>query len=579
MKAFKAYDIRGEWGSDLNEEIAYRIGYFLHRILDVDTVLVGRDMRLSSDTMFENLTRGITDSGVNVDEIGLSTTPMVYWCTAKYGYDASVMITASHNPKNHNGLKISKTNALPVGYDTGLNKLEAFVESDEKCIPVENKGVIRHKEVKEDYLKYQLGYVGDHSNLNIGVDCSNGMSSLFVHDLIGKAHYINDVLDGNFPNHEPNPLETESQEQVKALVKREKCDIGLLFDGDADRITFIDELGNFISPDLIIAFLGNYFLGERHEQGIVLQDIRSSRAIQEYLNRYQAKVETWRVGRAYAALKLRELDGVYGGELAGHYYFRDFYYSDSALLAASIVLRLLAEFKRQGRTMSSIISEISAYHNSGEINFKINRKQEAMDAVRDYYSGIQKPERFLDFDGYRLDYNDWWLNIRPSNTEPYLRFLAEAKDESRLKNIVKQVSDMVKHFACLLLLCFLFIGCGSNVEKARIAYDEGVNLMYNRGKYAEAEEQFTLAIKYDKNNYEAYYYRGCTKFNRSLYDAAIVDFEKALEIKPGYTDAEFALGRTYFLKNDHDMSCYYYKQAERHGRPNMEDYVKACPPD
>jgi phosphomannomutase len=179
----------------------------------------------------------------------------------------------------------------------------------------------------------------------------------------------------------------------------------------------------------------------------VLQDIRSSRAIQEYLDRYQAKVETWRVGRAYAALKLRELDGVYGGELAGHYYFRDFYYSDSALLAASIVLRLLSEFKRQGRTMSSIVKEISQYHNSGEINFMLERKQEAMVAVRDHYANIQKPERFLDFDGYRLDYADWWFNIRPSNTEPYLRFLAEAKDEARLKDIVEKVSEIISTFA------------------------------------------------------------------------------------------------------------------------------------
>ena len=447
MKAFKAYDIRGEWGIDLNEEIAYRIGYFLHQILEAKTILVGRDMRLSSDTMFEQLTRGITDSGVDVDEIGLSTTPMVYWSTARYGYDASVMITASHNPKNHNGLKISKTNALPVGYDTGLNRLEALVESDQECKPVEHKGVIRHREVKDDYLEFQRGFTGDHDNLNIAVDCSSGMSSLFVHQLIGKAHYINDVLDGNFPSHEPNPLEAASQEQIKALVKEKGCDIGLLFDGDADRITFIDELGNFISPDLIIAFLGNYFLGEKHAKGIVLQDIRSSRAIQEYLNRYGAKVETWRVGRAYAALKLRELDGCYGGELAGHYYFRDFYYSDSALLAASIVLRLLSEFKRQGRTMSDIVREISPYHNSGEINFKLERKQEAMDAVRDHYAKLEKPERYLDFDGYRLDYPDWWFNIRPSNTEPYLRFLAEAKSEERLKGIVKEVSEIIRTFA------------------------------------------------------------------------------------------------------------------------------------
>lgn len=445
MKAFKAYDIRGEWGTDLNENIAYRIGYFLPQILKAKTFLVGRDMRLSSDTLFTQLARGLNDAGCDVDDIGLASTPLVYWSTAKYGYEASVQITASHNPKNHNGLKISAANALPVGYDTGLNRLEALVESDTTCVPVAQRGTIRHKEVKDDYLVFQKQFVGDLSALNIAVDCSNGMSSLFVHDLIGQAHYINDTLDGNFPSHEPNPLEAENQEQIKALVIKEKCDIGLLFDGDADRITFIDEKGNFISPDLIIAFLGNFFIGEKKEKGVVLQDTRSSRAIQEYLDRYQAKVETWRVGRAYAALKLRELDGVYGGELAGHYYFRDFYYSDSALLAASIVLRLLNQFKQGGRTMSQLISEITSYHNSGEINFKVEHKKEIMDAVRDHFTNLEKPERFLDFDGYRLDYKDWWLNIRPSNTEPYLRFLCEAKSENKLKEIIEIVTDISRN--------------------------------------------------------------------------------------------------------------------------------------
>lgn len=447
MKAFKAYDIRGEWGTDLNADIAYRIGYFLPDVLDTDTYLVGRDMRLSSPTLFEALTRGLTDRGKNVDSIGLATTPLVYWATAKYGYGASIQITASHNPKNHNGLKISAKNALPVGYDTGLNRLEALVESDKVTMPCEQKGQIREKNVYADYLAFQKRFVGEHANLNIAVDCSNGMSSLFVHDLIGEAHYINDTLDGNFPNHEPNPLEANAQEQIKALVLKEKCDIGLLFDGDADRITFIDEKGRFISPDLIIAFLGDYFIGEQHQKGIVLQDIRSSRAIQEYLNRYQAKVETWRVGRAYAALKLRELDGCYGGELAGHYYFRDFYYSDSALLAASIVLRLLGERKKEGKTIGQIIDKITPYYNSGEINFKIEQKQEAMDAVRDHFTSIGKPERFLGFDGYRLDYSDWWLNIRPSNTEPYLRFLCEAKSEAKLKEITATVKEIVERLA------------------------------------------------------------------------------------------------------------------------------------
>ena len=577
MKAFKAYDIRGEWGSDLNADIAYRIGYFLPDILVADTFLVGRDMRVSSDTMFDALTRGLTDRGKDVDSIGLATTPLVYWSTAKYGYKASVQITASHNPKDHNGLKISAANALPVGYDTGLNRLEALVASDTPTKPCANKGQIRERNVYADYLAFQKQFVGDLSNLNIAVDCSNGMSSLFAHELIGKAHYINDTLDGNFPNHEPNPLEANAQEQIKALVKKEKCDIGLLFDGDADRITFIDEKGRFISPDLIIAFLGDFFIGEQKQKGIVLQDIRSSRAIQEYLDRYHAKVETWRVGRAYAALKLRELDGCYGGELAGHYYFRDFYYSDSALLAASIVLRLLAERKKAGQTMSQIIDEITPYSNSGEINFKIERKQEAMDAVRDHFTQIEKPERFLDFDGYRLDYPDWWLNIRPSNTEPYLRFLCEAKSQSKLQELIGTVKGIVKHFACLFIAVML-IGLAScqDPAKSRIYMDEGNKLMMTYGKFAEAEEAFDKAIQYDKNNYEAYYLRGCAKINEKKYKDAIADLEKAIELKPDYADAYFNIGRAYFLLHDEEKACEYYKLADHYGRPNLEDYLRKC---
>lgn len=445
MKAFKAYDIRGVWGTDLDENIAYRIGYFLPDVLSTNTFLVGRDMRLSSDVAFEQLTKGLNDRGVDVDSIGLSTTPLIYWATARFGYEASVMITASHNPSNHNGFKISAKDAKPVGYDTGLNKLEKLVESDAPTPISKRRGVTKEIDVYSKYIDFQRKFLGNLEDIRIAVDCSNGASCLFIKKILGDTpFYINDTLDGNFPGHEPNPLEAENQVQIKETVLRNKCDIGLLFDGDADRITFIDEKGQFISPDLIIAFLGNYFIGEKHQKGIVLQDIRSSRAIQEYLGRlYGAKVETWRVGRAYAALKLRELDGCFGGELAGHYYFRDFYYSDSGIMAALIVLRLLSKFKSEGKTMSRIINEISSYFNSGEINFTIENKQVAMDAVRDHFVNIEKPERFLDFDGYRLDYKDWWLSIRPSNTEPYLRFLAEAKSKEMLDGIVKTVAAII----------------------------------------------------------------------------------------------------------------------------------------
>lgn len=444
MKAFKAYDIRGEWGKDLNEETAYRIGYFLPDIVKAKTILVGRDMRLSSDSAFDSLTKGLNDRGVDVDSTGLSTTPMIYWATAKYGYEASVMITASHNPSNHNGFKISGKEARPIGFDSGLNRLEQLVDSDIETKSVTPRGVTREISIYQEYLDFQRQFIGENCNLRIAIDCSNGAANLFIKELLGDTpYYINDVLDGTFPGHEPNPLEAANQQQIKELVIKNHCDIGLLFDGDADRITFIDEKGAFISPDLIIAFLGNYFLGEKKEKGIVLQDIRSSRAIQEYLGkRYDAKIETWRVGRAFAALKLRELDGCFGGELAGHYYFRDFFYSDSGIMAALIVLRLLSQAK--GQSMSEIISDISDYHNSGEINFTIDNKQEAMDAVLSHFNSIEKPEQFLDFDGYRLDYKDWWISIRPSNTEPYLRFIAEAKTKDKLNEIVDTVTEIIE---------------------------------------------------------------------------------------------------------------------------------------
>ena len=443
MKAFKAYDIRGEWGTELDAKIAYRIGFFLPEILNCDHFLIGRDCRLSSDEFFGALSDGITDAGANVSDAGYTTTPLIYWATARFNFSGSVMITASHNPKNHNGLKVSGPDALPIGYDNGLNKLEKLVENKEPKA-TKTKGFIQPIELREAYLKFLNGYRTDFSALRIAVDCSNGMASLFVKDLLGKdAFYINDKADGNFPGHDPNPLKPSNQEQLKSMVINRHCDIGLIFDGDADRVMFIDENGKFISPDLIIALLGHYFFEQKGMKGKVLQDIRSSKAIGEYLAQFGAEVETWRVGRAYGAGKLREIDGLYGGELAGHYYFRDFYYSDSALLAALLVLDLLTKFKQAGFTLSKLIKDISSYYNSGEINFKIEQKQAAMDAVCAFFTKHEKPVQTLDFDGYRLDFKDWWFNIRPSNTEPYLRFIAEAKTEEKLNEVVAQVNKII----------------------------------------------------------------------------------------------------------------------------------------
>lgn len=445
MGAFHAYDIRGIYNVDFDKNTAYKVGYFIPKLLKTDKVLVGRDCRVSSDEIHEYLLKGITDAGADVYDIGLSTTPMVYFGTANYGFKASVQITASHNPKEYNGMKVSCENALPVGYDTGLGQIEAWI-NDGKATPVaEKRGQVFQKDIREDYLAFLKKYMGDLSGLKLAFDLSNGMSSLFAKQIFGDApEYIFDTMDGTFPNHEPNPLVHKNVVALEELVKKTGADAGVIYDGDADRVMFVDEKGNFVSPDLMIAVLGHYFIGERGEKGYVIQDIRSSKAVGEYLEPMGAKMYTWKVGRANAARRLREIDGIWGGELAGHYYFKDFFYSDSGLLASILILRVLANLKKEGISFSQIIGKIARYQNSGEINFKLTDKQDAMDAVKAHFEEQEKPTAFMDFDGYRVEFPDWWFNIRPSNTEPYLRFICEATTKELLDKKVAEVKSLLQ---------------------------------------------------------------------------------------------------------------------------------------
>jgi len=446
MNAFHAYDIRGIYNVDFDKADVYKIGFFLPKLLNTNKILVGYDVRTSSPEIFNFLCDGITDAGANVYNIGLATTPMVYWSTAKFNFKASVQITASHNSKEYNGLKISREEALPVGFDSGLNKLKEMTENETIEVS-ENKGEVITFEVKDQYLEFQNQYKADFSNLKIAIDCSNGMAGLLIKDILGdEPTYIYDNMDGTFPNHEPNPLVEANVEDLKTLVKKENSDIGVIFDGDADRVMFVDEKGRFISPDLIIGLMALYFLKDKGIKAKVLQDIRTSKAVAEYISTFGSEMHMWRVGRAYAALKLREIDGLFGGELAGHYYFKDFYYSDSGILAALIVLNIVSAMKKEGKSLSNLINNISKYANSGEINFKIEEKKQAMDAVRDHFTKTEKPTASFDFDGYRVEFEDWWFNIRPSNTEPYLRLLAEAKSEEMLNEKLHTIKGIIHRF-------------------------------------------------------------------------------------------------------------------------------------
>ena len=444
MGAFHAYDIRGVYGVDFDKDVVYKVGYFIPQLLGADKVLVGRDCRVSSDEVHEYLLKGLCDAGADVYDIGLSSTPMVYFATANYGFKASVQITASHNPAEYNGMKVSRENALPVGLDTGLGQIRQWIDDGHPTPVAEHRGEVHEMDIMEDYLAYMSRFKADLSNLNIAFDLSNGMSCLFAKKVFGDApSYIFDTIDGRFPNHEPNPLVPKNVEPLKQLVREKGADVGVIYDGDADRVMFVDDKAQFVAPDLVIALMSKYFCDERGEKAPrVLQEIRSSKAVGEYLSRYDADVHTWRVGRAFAAPKLREIDGLWGGELAGHYYFKDFFYSDSGLLASMIVLRIVAALKKEGRTLSSAIAEIVNYQNSGEINFHLEDKAGAMKALCEHFTATEVPLKQMDFDGFRLEFEDWWFNVRPSNTEPYLRFICEARSQELLEAKIAETQEL-----------------------------------------------------------------------------------------------------------------------------------------
>ena len=460
MKAFKAYDIRGVYGRDFNATDVEKVGFFLPKLLNADTVLVGRDDRASTPEVFEALCEGITAAGADVVSIGQCTTPTVYFATATGGYDAAVMITASHNPPEYNGLKVCKTGALPVDYATGLSDLEQMIQGD--MVPVEKRGRVIEQDRLGDYLDFLRQYLPELTGLQLGVDCSNGMAALLIKDLLGnKPKYIYDDIDGTFPNHPPNPLEEENCEELKQLVKDNGLDIGLIFDGDADRVMFVDEQGRYVQPDLITGVLAEYFLdqptppsghpssgGECSQaenplqggvreagggfKGRVLHDIRTSKAVTERIEELGGEPHMWKVGHSFAKMKMRELGCIVGGELAGHYYFRDFFNCDSGMLTALIVLGVAVKLRAEGKPFSACIDGLMRYANSGELNFHVEQKDEAIGALVEAVTAAQEPEAVYDFDGIRMEFPDWWFNVRVSNTESYLRLLIEAKDQKTL---------------------------------------------------------------------------------------------------------------------------------------------------
>lgn len=443
MSFFKAYDMRGIFEQDFTLEDVRKIGAALVQVASAKRVLVGRDARTSSPAIRDALVAGLASAGAEVTDLGFATTPMVYYFTARDDFDLSIQITASHNPPEYNGLKVSRRGALPMGYDSGLNRVEELI----KTIPapvVVTPAVHMLPNALNDYITFLKRSANFPSSLRFAVDCSDGMASLVAHELFGaNALYINDKPDGNFPHHAPNPLEATARKQAAELVRREHLDFALIFDGDADRVMVLDENGDFIQPDYLIPVLADAY-GERGK--VVIHDVRTSRAVIEALKEQGYEPVMGKVGHAFAKVLLRECKAVCGGELAGHYYIRDFFNCDSGELAALKMVGEFAKARERGQTVSEFMRPItSRYANSGELNFRVADKPATIKRV------IAAAERLApviarnDIDGMRLEFVDGWISVRESNTEPLLRLLIEATSQELLDawrtTLVAEIND------------------------------------------------------------------------------------------------------------------------------------------
>jgi phosphomannomutase len=431
---YKAYDIRGIYPTEINETVARKVGLSFPAILDRtareagNTVVVSRDMRVSSGPLAAALIEGLRSAGLDVLDIGLATTPMNYFAVGHLGAAGGIQVTASHNPARYNGLKMSLSDARPVSGDDGIPQIERRVEGGD-LRQAETAGALSEGSIEDAYAEHALSFLETPARrrLRVVVDAANGMGALHRRLLERMGIELDPLyfeLDGSFPNHEANPLKAENLRDLVERVLATGADLGVSFDGDADRAAFIDERGVAVPSDLTTGVIAGELL--RGEPGrAVLYDLRSSRAVAEYIEECGGVPVRERVGHSFMKATLRARQGIFGGELAGHYYFRDAYNADSAILAVVEILNLL---RRTDGTLSQAVEPLRRYAKAPEINFEVEDKQGKIEALAAQYSDGQ-----IDYlDGITVSYPDWWFNVRPSNTEPYLRLVLEAETEADL---------------------------------------------------------------------------------------------------------------------------------------------------
>jgi phosphomannomutase len=441
-KIFKAYDIRGTYPDQLNEDVVYAVGLATANVLDSKNAVVGRDMRLSSDKLAAAAMRGLSDGGAAVTDVGLVSTDGLYFAVGKYEFDCGIMITASHNPAKYNGMKICERDAVPLSGEGKLADVKKIIE-DDKFVKTKTAGKVIRKDILNDFIDHVLSFV-DASKIKpfkIAVDAGNGMAGVIVPELFKRLKcelfplYFD--LDGSFPNHPASPIEPENVADLKKKMKEIGADLGAAFDGDADRVFLVDEKCQTLGGDMVTGLVAKALL-KKNPGSTILYNLICSKAVPELVESMGGKAIRTQVGHALIKPLMRQYNAIFGGEHSGHFYFRDNWFADSGLIALVVCLELISE---ANTPLSEQVASFDHYFRSGEINNEVKDIPAKLREIeQEFHDGkIDK------LDGITVDYGNWWFNVRPSNTEPLLRLNVEADTQELMDKMTKRVLNIIRN--------------------------------------------------------------------------------------------------------------------------------------
>ncbi len=444
INSFKAYDIRGKVPSELNNELAYKVGKSVANYLNAKSIVIGRDVRKSSPELSDALANGITDSGCDVIDLGLCGTEMIYFATPYLNADGGVMITASHNPPEYNGLKFVKRGSVPMGYDSGLNEIEKMILNNQLGENSFQKGKVVQKNIMNEFIEslkkfYKPEKIKPYKVVvNAGNGCVGPALDELEKNLPIKMIKVFHEPDSNFPNGVPNPLLPENRHSTIEAIKQNNADLGVAWDGDYDRCFFFDEKGNFIEGYYIVGLLAKSILKLNPNEKIV-HDPRLTWNTIEVVKNSGGEAVVSKSGHAYIKQKMREVNAIYGGEMSAHHYFRDNFYSDSGLIPFLLILQLMSE---ENKPFSSLVEEmVNSYPCSGEINSTIENPGQKLEQIKAKYSdGI-----IDELDGVSIEYPNWRFNVRLSNTEPLIRLNVESRgDKNLMEEKTKELLNLIR---------------------------------------------------------------------------------------------------------------------------------------